>query len=225
LGSAIATTLGANSADAAAVDLTLRVAANYVSGGSTAGNITSSTATWSYDTVAGILTQTGGTFNVRYIITPTTTLFRHTATGMLLGAPTATASSYACVEGNFGGNVGASLCGNYNFGANFVHESTATWGPGTATARTLGGDDMALGPMQSISAYDAFTVVSWDGTVLKIGNKACNPGAPGGANGCAISGGFNTGIEWTLSTPIPAAAWLFGSAVALLAAAGRRARA
>lgn len=232
LGVAVAATLAAGTADAAIYGATLIGVASYSGNGSSAGNITSSTATWSYDDVTGLLSQTGGTYNVRFTITPTTTLFRHSITGLVIGGGGAAgATAYTCTEGNFGGNVGASLCGNYNFGANFLNESTATWGPGTATARTMGGDDMALGPQQDISAYDYFATVSWVGTTLTLSNASCNPYAPGNANGCATTGGANTGYTWTLNAgpqaaiPVPAAVWLFGSALGLLGAARRRAKA
>ncbi len=201
LAAAIAATLGTASVTQGATAVaTLTGVTSYSGNGSSAGNITSSTATFEYDDVTNLLTQTGGTFNVRFTTAPTTTLFRHSITGLVLGnGAAAAASTYACTEGNFGGNVGASLCGNYTFGANFVNDSTATWGPGTAFARTIGGDDMAIGAQQSLAAYDNFTELSWVGTTLTLSNASCNPVAPGGANSCAGVGGFNTGYTWTLN--------------------------
>jgi len=200
LAAAIAATLGVSAVDAATYTATLTSVTSYSGSGSSAGNITSSTATFEYDDVTTLLSQTGGTFNVRFTITPTTTLFRHSITGLVIGdGAAAAASTYACTEGNFGGNVGASLCGNYNFGGNFANESTVTWGPGTATARTTGGDDMALGPQQSLAAYNAFNELSWVGTTLTLSNAVCNPLAPGNASGCATTGGANSGYTWTLS--------------------------
>ena len=231
LGAAIAATLGATAADAATYGATLVSVASYSGNGSSAGNIKSSTATWSYDDVTGLLSQTGGTYNVRFTTSPTSTLFRHSITGLVIGAAApASASTYTCTEGNFGGNVNASICGNYSFGANFVNESTATWGPGTASAKTIGGDDINFGPQQNISAYSYFATVSWVGTTLTLSNASCNPFAPGNANGCATVGGFNTGYSWVLNAgpqaavPVPAAVWLFGSALGLLGAARRRAK-
>jgi hypothetical protein len=173
----------------------------------TAGNITSSTATFTYDDVTGLLTQTGGTFNVRFTTSPASTFFRHSVTGLVLGngAP-ATAATFNCVEGNFGANVGVHLCGNYSLGGNFVNESTVSWGPGTATSRTLGGDDSAGGDSQGwygpaslpgfdehrVTDYDAFTLVSQSGSTLVLGNAVCL-----GSLGC--SGGFNSGFRWTLT--------------------------
>lgn len=224
LGVALAAAVGATAAEAATYVAVLKSVNSYAGAGSSAGNITSSTATWSYDDATGLLSQTGGIYNERFTIVPTTTLFRHTITGLTIGAGgAASASAYTCTEGNFGGNVGASLCGNYNFGANFLNESTATWGPGTATGRTVAGDDVAIGDMQSVAAYDGFDFVSWIGTTLTLSNATCNLSAPGNANNCATLGGLNQGYTWTLEAdiPLPAAAWLLGPAVL---AAGRFAR-
>jgi len=224
LAAAVAASLGvaAGGAEAATYAMVLNSIASYAGAGSSAGNIASSTATWSYDDVTNRLTQTGGTFNVRFTITPTTTLFRHSITGLAIGnAAAATASTYTCTEGNFGGNVGASLCGNYNFGANYANESTVTWGPGTTFARTVGGDDMSIGNQQNISAYDNFATTSFNGTTLVLSNAVCNPSAPGNANGCATLGGLNQGYTWTSTVvPAPPAVWLLGTALAGLG--GRR---
>ena len=225
---AVAASLGGvGVADAAIIEVQLLSVASFSGNGSSNGNISSSTATWSYDTVTTGLTQTGGTYNVRFTTAPTTTLFRHSVTGMILGAPTALASTYVCAEGNFGASVGASLCGNYSFGANFTSETSTSWGPGTASAKTLGGDDVNFGPIQNISAYNYFGFVSQaNAQALVLGNASCNAYAPGNANGCATVGGFNTGYRFTLSTvPVPGAVWLFGSALGLLGAARRRAKA
>ena len=162
------------------------------------GNISSSTATWSYDDVTNLVTQTGGTFNVRFTTAPTQTLFRYVTTGLVAGnGGAAGASSFACVEGNFGGGVGASICGNYNFGANFTNNTTTTWGPGTSVSRTLGGDDGSIGAQQSIATLDTMNTTSFDSTpvtgTLVITNKTCTgPCAtlPVGAN--------NGGQQWTL---------------------------
>ena len=246
IAAALASALSATDAGAAPFAAVLTSFTTYSGGGSTAGNISSSTASWSYDHATGLLSQTGGTFDVRFSIAPTTTLFRHSITGLVLSnGGNASAASYVCSEGNFGANVGASLCGNYNFGANFLDESTVSWGPGTSTTRVIGGDDVAFGPQRSLSAFNTTQFVSWTGTTLVLSNASCNPFAPGNANGCATSGGSNTGYTWTFAAgpcyldngeilepcvlppplatvPVPAAAWLFGGALVALGSARRR---
>ena len=225
LASAVVATLGGSSTvDAAIISIGLTKVFSHSGSGAAPGNITSSTATWSYDDVTNLLSQTGGTFNVRFTIMPTTTLFRHSTTGLVIGAgAAATGSTFNCTEGNFGVTVGASVCGNYNFGGNFTNQSSSSWGPGLAFARTLGGDDAPFGAQQNISAYNDFATVSFDGTHLVMSNGFCNPFAPGNANGCATTGGVNAGYSWNLSTiPIPAAVWLFGGALGVLGVVRRR---
>lgn len=222
LGIAVAAALGtAGVADASTYNATLVVSRIYGRTGSQAGNQSSSTATWSYDDATNLLSQTGGTYNVRFVIAPTTTLFRHTITGLVIGnSAAATASTFSCLEGGFGSSIGASICGNYEFGANFTNESSTTWGPATASARTIGGDDFPDGPQQAIGLYNSFTQVSFFGTSLILSNATCDLLLPGNANNCAPIGGFNTGFTWTLdarlATPLPAAAWLFGGALGAL---------
>jgi len=164
-------------AQAATVSALLQSVVSYSSSGSVAANLSSSTATWSFDTVSGVLSQTGGLFDARYSITAASTLFRHSITGMVLGGgAAASATTYTCAEGNFGGNVGASLCGNYNFGANFYNESSTSWGPGTSASRTLGGDDQAVGPQQSIAGFNGTVTIEWAGTTLTLSNATPTSG-------------------------------------------------
>ncbi len=227
---AIAATLGAGAAQAAVYGATLLTDLTYSNSGSSSLNITSSTATWSYDDVTGILSQTAGLFNARATTSPTSTLFRHSITGLAIGAGgPAAAATFVCTEGNFGGLVGASICGNYVFGANFASNSSTTWGPGTAAARTIGGDDAPIGAQQTVfTQYGGFSQVSWVGTTLILQNAYCTTGA-GTCTGTDHVGGFNAGYKWTLNAgpavPVPAAVWLFGSALGLLGVARRRAKA
>lgn len=212
------------SADAATYTATLTqvlVYNNSALNGS-AQNISSSTATWSYDDVTNLVTQTGGTYNARGTTNPASTLFRILTTGLIVGnGGPASAATFSCVEGNFGGNVGASICGNYTFGANFLNDSATTWGPGTAVSRTIGGDDTVAGPQESVATYNGMNTVSFNGTTLVIANKTC-------ASICTtFPGAFNGGQQWTFATtpvivPGPAAAWLFGSAVGVLGWLRRR---
>ena len=134
LAAAVAATLGmtAGSAEAAVYSATLTQALTYANNApfGSACNFSSSTSTWTYDDVSGLLTQTGGTYNLRVSSGPST-LYRTTITGLIIGnGQLATANSYVCTEGNFGATVGASICGNYYFGANYLDESATTLGAG-----------------------------------------------------------------------------------------------
>jgi hypothetical protein len=190
---AIAAALGGagTTTDAADHAVVLAGVSSYSNSGSSPHNITSSTATFSYNDVTKLLTQTGGVFEERLNIAPSVTLFRHTITGLVIGngAP-ASATSYVCTTGNFGDIAGAQLCGNYNFGANFVDESTMTYGPGTAFARTIGGDDMIVGPPQAIDQMDGFTTTSFVGSVLIMRNSAT----------CGTCS--NQDVQWIFSTKV-----------------------
>ncbi len=192
---AIAATVGGSStaADAAVHTVTLASVTNYSNNGSAAANISSSTATFQYDDVSGLLTQTGGVYVDRTNIAPTVTLFRHTIASLVIGnGAAATAATYVCTNGNFGDITGASLCGNYNFGANFVDESTISYGPGIAYDRTIGGDDMLAGNtiQQNIDQLDGMIATSFVGTVLQMSNSTT-------CGTCTIP---NVGYDWTLST-------------------------
>jgi hypothetical protein len=106
--------------------------------------------------------------------------------------------------------VGASFCGNYNFGGNFFNESSISYGPGLAFSRTIGGDDVIIGGQQNITEYDgATTTVSGDTITISNINQAVTSGQS-----------FTYQIQ---VIPVPAAAWLFGSALGLLGWARRRA--
>lgn len=203
-------------ADAATYTVTLTQVLQYSNSGTagSAQNITSSTATWSYDDVTNLVTQTGGTFNARFTTNPATTLYRTLITGLVMGnGGAATASSYSCVEGNFGTNVGASICGGYTFGGNFSNESSSSWGPGTAVSRTIGGDDSAsVVPQASIALLNSMNTITWDGTTLALRNATCT-----GPCTTANAGAFNNGQQWTFSVvPVPPAVWLFGSALGVM---------
>lgn len=88
------------------------------------------------------------------------------------------------------------------------------WGPGLATSQTIGGDDvLTAGAPRDITAYD-FGLESWDGTTLIIGN-----GVAVGSQSPGIGGG--EAMVFTV-VPVPAAVWLFGSALGLLGWARRR---
>jgi len=209
----VAAAFGVTMANAAVVSLTLVGAAGETTSGSSLKAFNLSTATWSYNTTTDILTASGF-YKEQTQIAPFVpgSLFTHNITNLSVGGGgSASATSYDCIEGSFGGGVFASLCGNYNYGANYVNEGTATWGPGTAHSKTPGGDDVQLGSEQSVNQnYDGMSG-TWNGTTLLMSNVVP----------------FLTGSSITLTTisaiPVPAAAWLFGSALGLLGWVRRRA--
>lgn len=236
LAAAFATAAGGvpASAEAATWSAELTQVLTYRDNGISTANITSSSAIWSLNDDNYWITQVAGTFNARYTTGPSTTLYRTSTTGLVIrhgGA--ASANTYQCVEGNFGVNVGVSLCGNYNFGANFVNESTSSWGPGVSVSRSLQGDDAAVGPVQSVASLDGMNFLSYVAFNMVFSNATCT------ATCTTAQGGFNRGQRWTFrvlpfpegpgpkpppTIPIPAAAWLFGSALAVLGMARRRDR-
>lgn len=126
---------------------------------------------------------------------------------------TASATAYACIEGSFLGTVGASGCGGTGFGTDFMNDSTTIWGPGTAVTQTIGGDDTPAGGARTIAAYD-YGLVSVTGTGMGGGDFiTLGFGALGTAPAAALT--FQV-------VPVPAAVWLFGSALGLLGWARRK---
>jgi len=232
LAASVGATVGFVSGDAGAVSIpaTLQSVTRFTSNGSLAGNLGTPGPAWSYETTTGVISQVFGTFNARFSTSPTTTIFRHSATGLVLGgAGQASASTFECIEGNFGRDLGVNICGNYSLGGNYLDESTVSWGPGGSALRNLGGDDFATGTPRGIAEYASTRFGSWNGVTLTLSNAFCDPGLPGGVNDCAASGGFNAGYTWQFNAlwfadespvpqptlvPVPPAAWLFGSALA-----------
>lgn len=196
LAAAVVASLGmtAGGADAAVYSATLTQALTYANNSpyGSACNFSSSTSTWTYNDATGLLTQTGGTYNLRVSSGPST-LYRTSITGLIIGnGQLATANSYVCTEGNFGATVGASICGNYHFGANYLDESSTSWGPGTAYSRVFGGDDYAAGTAQNLDRFHGMTTVSFTpGGTLVLTNKSCTGTCP--------PGGYNFGHQWTFS--------------------------
>jgi hypothetical protein len=205
----VAAAFGVTAANAVVVNLSLVGTTTYSSNGSSAAIVSGSTATWTYDTVTDILTGTGLYKEQTQIIPSPGQLFTHNIGNLTAGGGgTAGATSYSCIEGSFGGGVGASLCGNYNFGANGTNESSTSWGPGVLFSKTVVGDDVDLGLQQSIAGYDGLSGV-WNGTTLVMSN---------GSN--STQGGLT--MTFTNAVPVPAAVWLFGSALGLLGWIRRR---
>lgn len=177
-------------------------------------DLSGSTATWQYDTTSQSLSQTGGVFNLTMKLGLTSVVWTHSFTDLtLLNFYGGSASSFSCAEGNYGVFENTNFCGGYKLGENFTDESTATWGPGLAYSRTIGGDDVATYGQWSINPYiyAGYHTVSWDGSTLVFGNARC-------LSDCsAMPAGLNNGNLFTLQVvPVPSAVWLFGSALGVL---------
>jgi hypothetical protein len=127
---------------------------------------------------------------------PNNELFNHDWSGMTISDTGAVGGSFTCVEGTFGSAVAANLCGNYNWGDNFVDEGGA-------------GDDASIGPAQSIADFDPLVFGGYDDVagILTM------------TNAVELVSGYTLSFQ---EVPVPAAAWLFGSALIGLAGIKRK---
>ncbi len=196
--------------------------------------ITGSTAVWDWDPGTGILSMTG-TFNTASTLgssgaSAASVVIGDKVVDMVINTATSTttAASYICAEGNFLGSVGAHGCGNLSTGDNFVYESSIAYNVGgnaNCVQRTLGGDDISTGGPRGLmsvaggggcdatdGAFNLWTVASYTG--------------PGGqlilSNGVPLANAGTNYLTFSV-VPVPAAVWLFGSAVGFLGLARRRA--
>ena len=161
------------------------------------------TATWTFDAATGDLAIASGTYAYTTKV-GSTVLMTHTMTGATLGAGAATAATWACIEGVFGGIVGAHICGNYSFGGNFTNDSTYT--PTTTGATVLiGGDDEALagGPQTLANSYSNMTATAVAGAAFGFQRYELSNGAdlvPGA--GDSING-FDSGYVFVFDAAPP----------------------
>jgi len=194
-----------------------------ITDGSHIQGFAASTAVWDWDgttlSSVGVYSATGSLgsspFSPTILNDNIVNLTMTPGNGTAGSGSTAGTTAYTCNEGTFLGGVGANGCGNYTLGLNFIDESTTVYS-GLTVSQTIGGDDVSTGAPRTISSY-AFDFVSVTGTgqnlgdLIKIGN-----GQPLGVAG--LSGELMT----FQVVPVPAAAWLFGSALGLLGWARRR---
>ena len=199
--------------NAAPEPATLTQVLSYSTNGNSIWSRTADTSTWTFDAITGTAVQTGGTYTGTAKV-GATPLMTHTMTGATLGSGPATATTWACIEGTFGTVVGASICGNYNFGINATNESIYT-PTTTGGAVVLGGDDVALpGGVQTLAnAYSSMLATNVGGNVWKLSNKL--PDGSGGYDftftitGGLIANAVNDGpitAPQTVPTVIPVGA-------------------
>ncbi len=197
----------------------------------TLANQTGSTATWAWDgttlAATGMFQSTShlsSNANGNAVISD-----RTVGLNINTGTMTTTATSYNCIEGNFLGNVGANGCLNTSTGGDFTDNSSALYNVGgnaNCVQRTVGGDDASTGNPRGLmsvaagggcdatdGAYDLWTIVS-DNT--GIGGQLIL------SNGIATSAAGTHYMTFNTVVPVPAAVWLFGSALGVLGVARRR---
>ena len=213
-------------ADAAPLAATLLSVKLYSNSGPASWNGSLDTSTWTFDAVTGTAVQTGGAYS-RLMKAGSSPLMRHTMTGVTLSSGAATGATWACIEGNFGPGIGASICGNYNYGTNLTNQSTYT-PTATGATVTLGGDDGAIGPPQSlVNSYSGMWVLALAGAPVGYQwhclTNSDTPFSPGGTfpNACGDRFGY-TFLFQTEVVPLPPAAWLFGSALGLMGVMRRK---
>jgi hypothetical protein len=176
------------------------------SNGGYSSGFLSGTLTGTYNTGTGEFTFDPGTVNILFDLNPLpgNDLYTWSITDWLIGGGSTTASAYECIEGGFGAKVAAHLCANVQDNTDFSIETTTDYSsiPGT---RMLGPNDVVAGPQQQLSDLAATTAyIDFDGTiVMETPDWTLNGGA--------------AGVEFSFSVvPVPAAFWLFGSALGLL---------
>ncbi|WP_101760077.1 VPLPA-CTERM sorting domain-containing protein [Oceanicoccus sp. KOV_DT_Chl] len=178
----------------------------------------SGVVTGRYNTVTETLTMDAGTFQVDYIAPFNSyyTFMIERISNLTTGSMAYSASAYECIETNWTEVNQTSFCGNYNFGANGIKETILDYStmPGTIT---LGGDDVDLDGTNEHyilqASYYATQTDFYNGQSLIMRSALWNTTSD-------PWGGSGNGVELVLSVtgevspvPVPAAIWLFGSAL------------
>ena len=160
------------------------------------------TSTWTFDLANNTLAMSGGTYS-RIAKVGATPLMSHTMTGAVLSSGAAAANTWACIEGVFGGVIGAHICGNYNFGGNAIDESVYTPSAIAATV-TPGGDDFVIGdPQTLVNSFSGFKLaMPVSGAPVGFQRYVFDSGqdlVPG--KGEALTG-FDSGYRITFDVPV-----------------------
>lgn len=188
-------------------------------------NVTPSTAAWDWDPAAGVLTATG--------VFQTTSHFSSNANGPSIisdkvvdlvidtTSNKTTAANYQCVEGTYLPGFGAHGCAGLNTGDNATYESAVTYnvgGDASCIQRVINGDDISTGNPRGLTSTSATSGCSATTGAFDLWTVAVYTG-PGGqlivSNGVPLSDPGTNYLSFSVAVvPIPAAVWLFGSALA-----------
>ncbi len=175
-------------------------------GGSESADSITGVLTGSYDTVTGVVTMDAGITTFSFLTVTLGPVYDQVQSNWSTGAGGYAADAFSCVEGTAGAALSLSFCGGYEFGTNNIDESSVDYStiPGTLN---LGGDDMleAQLPGTVQGSWYLMDTATLTGSTLVMESAAwtVNPGL--------------AGSQLTFSVvPVPAAVWLFGSALGLL---------
>lgn len=221
-----------SSSAAFAVPVTLVVDGMRASSGSHYSKVVTGSATWDWDAGTGILTQTGSMTSTQ-AVGPTVIVADNT-TGMVINttANTTTATSYSCTEGTFVEQFGANACLNLDMGANLTLESSAVYnvgGDANCINVTIGGDDTSAGAVRGLGtgssgcATQSGAYADWfvqvdnisSGGTLTLWNGIGDISCLGNTTKNAICAN-QTYMTFASTVPVPAAVWLFGSAIGIM---------
>jgi hypothetical protein len=210
-----------------------------------------STATWDWDGV-DTLTSSGYFQTTSHVssMTALPAVISDVVVDMVIDttANTTGATSYECREGNFLSTVGAHGCANITLGANAAYDSSVAYnvgGDANCVVRSLNdhdgdgvpltpNDDVSTGAPRGLSTPGSGGSCDTAAGAFDLWTVALDEGAGPGkhrnrlilSNGiCMVAGSTCGGANFlTLQyVPVPAAVWLFGSALGLLGWVRRRA--
>lgn len=190
-------------ANAASIAVTLTDATLGFTTGPASPSSISGTLTGTYNTTTGVVTMDPGTTTLSYT-TFTETVYDHILSNWSTGAGSLTADSFSCAEGTVGASLFVSFCGDYTYGSNNTDDSSVDYSaiPGIVT---LGGDDVSPAGTAGVvqASWYLTDTASLVGNTLTMESSDWDPDLDG------------VQLIFT-AVPVPAAVWLFGSALGLV---------
>jgi len=189
-------------------------------------------ATWTYDDAADTLQASGNFYAGVQPFGPAFIIFAHSMTDVSITAGEASSPTYQCINGPFASSPGvnSNVCGDYDLGFNMIDESTVEYSNGGRDVLvTILGDDVASDPQEPTTIrFMDMSVVQFDGVggqlILETADWFNDNAGNCEADECDSAGSRMT-LNVTSVVPVPAAVWLFGSALGLLGWVRRRATA